>query len=192
MATVGENPPGSRQSNSNERQSELAGDVVARELAVFRAATTTLKEATQTVQNLHEGATVSDVSFDDVGGKPVYRVKTFKDLTVWEDTVNGLNGSIEDAEITSSITDLSLQDRRTLANVKEAKASLPDAISVAERAAGGAAISGGAMTNGGRLSYVIVVSNGDVLKQFMLDPPQRSTPVTCRISGLPGRSHRAC
>jgi hypothetical protein len=79
-------------------------------------------------------------------------VKTFKERTIWENTVDGLSGSIEDGETSSSITDLSRQDRRILANVKEARASLPDAISTAERAAGGAAISAGSATNEGRLS----------------------------------------
>ena len=95
--------------------------------------------------------------------------------------------------MSSSVTDLSREGRRMLANVKEARESLPDAISAAERTGGGAAISGGSVTSEGRLSYVIVVSNGDDLKQFMLDPPAKSTSVTCQnYSGLRNRRRGSC
>ena len=177
-----------QQTSASEQHGEINQDIIARELAVFRAATTTLKDAALAVQRLHEGSIVADVSFDDVGGTPVYRVKTFEGQKVWENTVNGFTGSIQDAEVSLSSTDLSWQDRWILADVKEARASLPDAISAAERAAGGAAISGGSMTSEGKLSYVIVVSNGDDLKQFMLDPPPKLTPVTCR--NYSGRNRR--
>ena len=181
-----------KNTTSDANQANIDQQTVTRELAVFRAATVTLKEATLTVQRYHDGSVVADVSFDDLGGKPVYRVKTFKERTIWETTVDGLTGSIEDGETATSIADLSRQDRRILANVKEARASLPDAISTAERAAGGAAISAGSATSEGRLSYVIVVSNGEDLKQFMLDPPLRPLPVNCRNAALPARRHFSC
>ena len=187
VADTGENMAGLKNANSDTNQGDIDRQTVTRELAVFRAATVTLKEAIMTVQRRHDGSVVADVSFDDLRGKPVYRVKTFKERTMWENTVDGQTGSIEESEVSSSIADLSRQDRQILASIKEARASLPDAIGTAERAAGGTAISAGSSSNGGRLSYVIVVSNGEDLKQFMLDPPLRSLPATCRNPALAKR-----
>jgi uncharacterized membrane protein YkoI len=112
-----------------------------------------------------------DVSFDGGSGSSVYRVKMFQQDRIWADTIDAKTGQVAGNATVSSMSELKLEDRLNLIAMQSVRQELADAVSVAEDNTSGKALSGGLMTEAGKLNFVIVVLSGTNLKQVMLEPP---------------------
>jgi hypothetical protein len=55
-----------------------------------------------------------DVGFDGGSGSSVYRVKTFRQGSIWTDTIDAKTGRVAGNATVSSISELNLEDRLNL------------------------------------------------------------------------------
>ena len=120
---------------------------------------------------LHIGSRIVDISFDGASGSPVYRVKAFHENHIWEDAIDAKTGKVAGNATVSQMSELDLEDRLNLIALQSARQELVDAVLVAEENTSGKAISGGLMSEAGKLNFVIVVLSGANLKQVILEPP---------------------
>ena len=155
----------------NANGNGLTDETVSRELELFRAAEVSLRQALKIADGLHIGSRIVDISFDGGSGSPVYRVKTFQEDRIWEDTIDAETGRVAGDTTVSSMTDLDLEDRINLIGLQSVRQELADAVLVAENNTSGKAISGGLMNEAGKVNFVIVVLSGTNLKQVILEPP---------------------
>jgi Predicted membrane protein len=150
---------------------ELTDEGISRELELFRRAEISLRHALKIADSLHPGSRIVDVSFDGGSGASVYRVKTFRQDRIWVDTIDAKTGQVAGNAIVSSMRELNLEDRLNLIAMQSVRQELADAVSVAEDDTSGRALSGGLMSEAGKLNFVIVVLSGTNLKQVLLEPP---------------------
>ncbi|WP_312018186.1 PepSY domain-containing protein [Bradyrhizobium semiaridum] len=155
----------------NDDSEQFDARAVRRELDNFQAAQISLRQAMTIAERLHAGSTTADISFDGGSEPAVFRVKTVQRDRVWRQTINAATGRVIDAEAALPLTELDTEDRGNLVVLRALRHRLADAVSVAERATSGKAISGGLMRERGRLNFVIVVVAGSDLKQVILEPP---------------------
>jgi len=130
-----------------------------------------LREALRIAGKLHAGSRIVDISFDGGFGSPVYRVKTFRQEQIYEDTIDAKTGQIIGKTTLSSLNGLHKEDQTNLIALQSVRQELADAVFVAEDNTSGKAISGGLMNEDGKLNFVIVVLSGSDLKQVILEPP---------------------
>jgi uncharacterized membrane protein YkoI len=168
---------GSAGSTPTAFHSETDGDAgadrqaISREIERFRSSSISISQAMAIAEARHAGATTADVSFDGGSGVPVYHVKTLHNDRLWRQTINASTGEIIGGEAALPIAELNVEDRSNLAALGTIRHRLADAVSVAEQAASGKAISGGLVRERGRLNFAIVVISGDDLKEVILEPP---------------------
>ena len=151
--------------------SGLTDEAISRELELFRGAEVSLRQALKIADGLHPGSRIVDVSFDGGSGSPVYRVKTFQLDRIWEDAIDAKTGQVAGNATVSSMKELNLEDRLNLIAMQSLRQELADAVFVAEDNTAGKALSGGLMSEAGKLNFVIVVLSGTNLKQVILEPP---------------------
>ena len=140
-------------------------------LELFRSVEVSLREALRIAGKLHAGSRIVDIRFDGGFGSPVYRVKTFRQEQIYEDTIDAKTGQIIGKTTLSSLNSLHKEDKTNLIALQSVRQELADAVFVAEDNTSGKAISGGLMNEGGKLNFVIVVLSGSDLKQVILKPP---------------------
>jgi len=162
-ATAAQEQSGSRNGVSDE--------TVSQELDLFRSVEVSLREALKIAGKLHAGSRIVDISFDGGSGSPVYRVKTFRQEQIWEDTIDAKTGQVIGNTTVSSLNGLHKEDQTILMALQSVRQELADAVFVAEGNTSGKAISGGLMNEDGKLNFVIVVLSGSDLKQVILEPP---------------------
>ncbi len=165
-------------------------EAISRELELFRGAEVSLRQALKIADSLHPGSRIVDVSFDGESGSSVYRVKAFRQDRIWADTIDAKTGQVAGNAIVSSMRELNLEDRLNyledrlnLIALQSVRQELADAVVVAEENTSGKALSGGVMSEAGKLNFVIVVLSGTNLKQVMLEPPSANN-----LEMLPRRS----
>ncbi len=165
--------PGTPPALQNETDSDAALDrqAINREIERFRGSAISLRQAMAIAESLHPGSTTADVSFDGAPASPVYRVKTLHNDRVWQQVVDATTGEIVGGGAALPITQLDVDDRDNLAALAAVRHRLADAVSVAEHAASGKAISGGLIRERGRLNFSIIVVSGNDLKEVILQPP---------------------
>lgn len=142
-----------------------------RVLEQFSSIQIPLIQAMAIAEHLHAGSRTSDISFE-LSGPPVYRVRTVKNERIWENVIDANTGSVIQKETTSSLKELDREDLANIIALKWIKQELSDAVRIAERAAAGSAVAGGLMKQDGKLNFVVVIANGDRLKEVMLEPPK--------------------
>lgn len=143
-----------------------------RELELFRTTELSLRQAMAVAEKLRKGGRIVDISFDGETTSPVYRVTTLENDQVWKDEIDANTGDIRGNGIVSLLKDLDTEDRNNLGALSAVRQELSDAVVVAERSTLGRAVSGGLMSEGGKLKFVVTVLSGDDLKQVILEPPQ--------------------
>src|SRR6267142_1406768 len=161
----------------------LTDEAISRELELFRGVEVSLRQALRIADSLHPGSRIVDVSFDGGSGSSVYRVKMFRQDRIWADTIDAKTGQVAGNATVSSMSALNLENRLNLIAMRSVRQELADAVSVAEDNTSGKALSGGLMTEAGKLNFVIVVLSGNKLKQVMLEPPSGNN-----LETLPRRS----
>ena len=149
----------------------ISDETVSQELELFRSVEVSLREALKIAGKLHAGSRIVDISFDGGSGSPVYRVKTFRQEQIWEDTIDAKTGQVIGNTTVSSLNGLHKEDQTILMALQSVRQELADAVFVAEGNTSGKAISGGLMNEDGKLNFVIVVLSGSDLKQVILEPP---------------------
>jgi uncharacterized membrane protein YkoI len=161
----------------------LNEETISRELELFRASQISLRQAPKIADRLHIGSRIVDISFDGGSGSPVYRVKTFQKDQIWEDVIDAKTGQVAGNTTVSYMSELVLEDRLNLLALRSVRQELVDAVLVAEDNTSGKALSGGLMSEAGKLNFVIVVLSGSDLKQVILEPPSANN-----LRSLPHRS----
>ena len=136
----------------NANGNELTDETISRELELFRNAEVSLRQALKIADSLHIGSRIVDISFDGGSGSPVYRVKTFQEDHIWEDAIDAKTGQVAGNTTVSSMSDLDLEGRMNLIALQSVRQELADAVLVAEDNTSGKAISGGLMSEAGKLS----------------------------------------
>jgi uncharacterized membrane protein YkoI len=157
----------------NER---IHQETVNRDLAAFRAAQLSLRQAMGIAEKLHIGSRTADISFEGASGSPVYRVKTVQDNRLWEHAIDARTGNTIGTETVSHLNDLNPDDRNNVMALRTVRQELSDAVIIAEQVASGKAIGGSLMKDNDKLDFVIVVVSGGDLKQVVLEPPQARGP----------------
>lgn len=152
-------------------QGEIDEAAVRRMIEQFRATQVPLSRAIDIAEHLHQGSRTADISFE-ISGPPVYRVRTVKNERVWANVIDANTGTTTENEVTSSLKELDRDDLANIIALKWIKQELSDAVRIAEKAAAGNAVAGGLMKQNGKLNFVVVVANGDRLKEVLLEPPK--------------------
>jgi uncharacterized membrane protein YkoI len=152
-----------------QRDAEEA--VIRRLLEQFRTIKIPLSQAVAIAEHLHDGSRTADVSFE-ISGPPIYRVRTVRNERIWENVIDANTGRVTEKEISSSLRELCREDLGNIIALKSVEQELADAIQIAEKAAEGSALAGGLMQQDGKLNFVVLIANGDRLKEVMLEPPK--------------------
>ena len=167
----------------SESRNGVNDETANQELELFRSVEVSLREALKIAGKLHAGSRIVDISFDGGSGSPVYRVKTFRQEQIWEDTIDAKTGQVIGNTTVSSLNGLHKENQTSLMALQSVRQELADAVFVAEDNTSGKALSGGLMNEAGKLIFVIVVLSGTNLKQVMLEPPSVNN-----LAALPRRS----
>jgi uncharacterized membrane protein YkoI len=130
-----------------------------------------LSQAVAIAEHLHDGSRAADIRLE-ISGPPVYRVRTVKNEQIWENVIDANTGGVTKKEISSSLRELDREDLGNMIALKSVELELSDAVRIAEKAAEGSALAGGLMKQDGELNFVVVIANGDRLKEVMLEPPK--------------------
>lgn len=153
------------------QQHDAEEAAIRRVLEQFSSIQIPLIQAMAIAEHLHAGSRTSDISFE-LSGPPIYRVRTVKNERIWENVIDANTGSVIQKETTSSLKELDREDLANIIALKWIKQELSDAVRIAEKAAAGSAVAGGLMKQDGKLNFVVVIANGDRLKEVMLEPPK--------------------
>jgi len=145
--------------------------VIRRLLEQFRTIRISLSQAVAIAEHLHDGSRAADVSFE-ISGPVIYRVRTVGNERIWENVIDANTGSVTEKEISSALRELDREDFGNIIALKSVEQELSDAVRIAEKAAAGSALAGGLMKQDGKLNFVVVIANGDRLKEVVLEPPR--------------------
>ena len=151
------------------RDAEEAG--IRRLLDQFRTIKIPLSQAITIAEHLHDGSRTADVSFE-ISGPAIYRMRTVRKERIWENVVDANTGRVTEKEISSSLRELDREDLGNIIALKSVELELSDAVRIAEKAAEGSALAGGLMKQDGKINFVVVIANGDRLKEVVLEPPK--------------------
>jgi uncharacterized membrane protein YkoI len=169
IADVTHTPLDANRGVAAQRDAEQAA--IHRLLEQFRTIKIPLSEAVAIAEHLHDGSRAADVSFE-ISGPSVYRVRTVKNERLWENVIDANTGSVREKETSSSVRELDREDLGNIIALKSVEQELSDAVRIAEKAAEGSALAGGLMKQAGKLNFVVLIANGDRLKEVMLEPPR--------------------
>ena len=152
-------------------QRDAEDAAIHRLLEQFRTIKIPLGEAVAIAEHLHDGSRTVDVSFE-MSGPLVYRVRTIGNERVWENVIDANTGRVTEKEVSSSLRKLDREDLGNIIALKSVELELSDAVRIAEKAVEGRALAGGLMKQDGKLNFVVVIANGDRLKEVMFEPPR--------------------
>lgn len=138
-----------------------------------------LSQAVAIAEHLHDGSKAADVNFE-ISGPPVYRVRTIRNERIWENVIDAKTGSVTESETSSSLRELNREDLGNITALRSVEQKLSDAVRIAEKAAEGSALSANLMKRNGKLNFVVLIANGDGLKEVMLEPPKVTRGKTAR------------
>jgi uncharacterized membrane protein YkoI len=105
----------------------------------------------------------------------IYRVRTVRNERIWENVIDANTGGVTEKEISSSLREFDREDLGNIIALKSVEQELSDAVRIAEKAAEGSALAGGLMKQDGKLNFVVLIANGDRLKEVMLEPPRSAS-----------------
>jgi uncharacterized membrane protein YkoI len=140
------------------------------ELKAFDQVKVPITSAISVADKHVSGSKVIDASFDAGDGKPVYKVKTYQNNSVWEGTIDAQSGQVIGVGTTTQESQLDQEDKAELAGLQHATTTLAQAVDTAEKRGAGKAISAGLEETNGKIVYeVLVVKNGSIQK-VVIDP----------------------
>jgi uncharacterized membrane protein YkoI len=152
-------------------QREAEETVNRRLLEQLRTIKIPLSQAVAIAEHLHDGSRAADISLE-ISGPPIYRVRTVKNERIWENVIDANTGSVTEKEISSALRELDHEDQGNIIALKSVELELSDAVRIAEKAAEGSALAGGLKKQDGKTTFVVIIANGDRLKEVVLEPPK--------------------
>jgi uncharacterized membrane protein YkoI len=156
---------------STQPAKDTEAEAVEQEIAAFRSSAIRLPDVLDIARRIAADALVADVSFDGTQGQQIYRLRTVKGDRLEEVLIDAMTGQPRGKP---QLVDVADHDRDSLNSLQSSGPKMADAIRVAERAAGGQAVSGGIAKQGDRLNFIVVVLSGEDLKQVVLEAPDKS------------------
>ena len=130
----------------------------------------TVTRAISLAEGREAGAVVVDISFEPLGSRALYQVRTYKDGRVWDGTIDATTGRIVGEGTTTSESALDDEDKSELAGLRGAKTTLADAVAAAEQHGGGIATNAGIEQVRGLALWEITVLKDHVSRKFLVDP----------------------
>ena len=158
----GQRAPTHQESNAGSDQ---------RFLTLFRAASFSLTQAIAGAERLHAGSRTVAITFD-ISGTPAYRVRTVKNKQIWENLIDVSTGKVASPELALSLNEVEAEERDNIIALRSVGQELSDAVTIAEKAAAGKAISGGLVKESDQINFVVVVLSDDRVKEVFLEPPR--------------------
>ena len=140
-------------------------------LALFRAASLSLRQAIAIAERLHAGSRAAAITFD-ISSTPVYRVRTVKNKEIWENAIDVSTGTTTRPELTLSLNEIEAEERDNIIALRSVEQELSDAVAIAEKATVGKAISGGLVKESDHINFVVVVLSDDRVNEVILEPPR--------------------
>ncbi len=99
-------------------------------------------------------------------------MRTVKNKEIWENVIDVRTGRAASPELASSLNELEVEERENVIGLKSVGQQMSDAVTIAEKAAAGKAISGGLVKEGDHINFVVVVLSDDRVKEVFLQPPR--------------------
>ena len=161
-------------SQGDSAQQESTPDADQRFIAQFRAAPMSLTRAIAIAERLHVGSRTAAVTFE-LAESPGYRVRTVRNKQIWENVVDVTTGRTIGLETSLSMSDLDVDERDNIMQLKSVGQQLSDAVAIAEKAAAGKAIGGGLVKGQDQVNFVVVVLSDDHVKEVYLNPPHAAS-----------------
>jgi uncharacterized membrane protein YkoI len=162
-------------------QQEKKSDADERFIAQFRAAPLTPTQAIEAAERLHLGSRTAAVTFE-ISDRPGYRVRTVRNKQIWENVVDVITGRILGLETSLSMSELEVDERDNIVALKSVGQELSEAITIAEKAAAGKAISGGLVKERDQVNFVVLVLSEDRVKEVFLEPPHATSKGRSAVS----------
>lgn len=128
-----------------------------------------LGQAIAIAEQLHDGSKTADANFE-ISDPPVYRVRTVRNELIWENVIDAKTGSVTESEVSSLLRELGREDLGNIIALKSVKQKLSDAVRIAEKVAEGSAIAANLVKQDGKLNIVVLIANGDRLREVMFKP----------------------
>ena len=138
--------------------------------AAFQAAKITLAQAIATVEKQTGGKT-TNAAFESMNGKNGYAVTVFANGAIqamWVDPQSGAASNIDKPDSTEA--SIEALDKTEATTLTSAKASLPQAVSMAEQKAGGRAFDAGLQKHNAVVQIGVDVLKGGKLSTYWVDP----------------------
>lgn len=170
MADLDHQPADARDQSAGAPE-ETKEKLEQRFLDLHRSARLSAGQVLSVAEGLHAGSRTTKISFD-VSGAPAYRIRTVRNGSVWENLIDANTGRISEHETEWSLQELDLEERDNIVALKSIQQDLSDALSIAEKIASGKAFGAGLLKEGDRPIFVVVVLDGDHLKEVYLEPPR--------------------
>lgn len=127
-----------------------------------------LSQAVAIAERLHDGSKTADANFE-ISDPPIYRVRTSRNERIWENVIDAKTGSVTASEV-SSLRELDREDLGNMIALNSVEQELSDALRIAEETTGGSALAANLMKEDGKLNIVVLIANGDRLKEVVLEP----------------------
>ena len=190
------NPPAGQPQDQQSKPGEQSGDQPAEQpgesnpeepdlasiLAAFAKAKTGLADAVATAEKEAGGGKAVDATFEPGEATPVYRVTVYRNNALWEGLYDADTGKATGSPSMTNESELDDQEKKELASVTDAKASLLDAIKTAETEVGGKTVDAGIEEHDGKVWYQIAVVKNGAVQPVLVDPatgkaqPQSAAP----------------
>lgn len=138
--------------------------------ANFQSAKISLSQAISTVES-QTGGKVTNAVFENHNAKPGYVVTTYangKMEAMWVDPQSGVATKI--AKPSTNEAALETRDQADVSTLNTAKASLPQAISMAEQKEGGKAFEAGLRNHNNAVAYNVDVEKNGKVSNYWVDP----------------------
>lgn len=118
----------------------------------------------------HSGGKVIEATFATRGGKPIYKVRTYQNNSVWEGTIDAESGGVVGAGRTKQEAQLDKEDKAELAGLPQFTITLDQAVTAAEKESGGKAIGAGVEEAKGKVVVEVFTVNQGALRKIVVDP----------------------
>lgn len=152
-----------------QKFSQAASNPIDREIKVFADVRISARDAMSLVEK-RIGAKVVDISFDGQGDRLAYRIKAQRLGKIWNGMIDASTGELIGDALLIPVSRLNASDKVQLTDLKTAGLDLLDAVAIAEKCAGGKAVSAGLGDVDGKLAFLVVVVADGGLKEVSIDP----------------------
>jgi len=118
----------------------------------------------------HNGGKVIEATFATRQGKPIYKVRTYQNNSIWEGTIDGESGTVIGAGRTLQEAQLDKEDKAELAGLPKFTITLTQAVAAAEKDSGGKAIGAGVEEAKGQIVVEVFTVKQGALQKVVVDP----------------------